>query len=488
MPNPLLDLLTLLFFGPIYFFLISLDRHVFRGGNPFLCKFIPRSIQECTPQRIFDMVMEGERRAQNGEQQQQQQHQLETSVLVSCDVVAGTKAEPNKPVLSATVTFRGGGNKKNETAAMTTTRKVFMKLPTERSWTLGFRVIMSCFQSHRECFFFNEVYPALKRAADKKKLLGQNTSKHFFTLHVSKVVIAAHSRSFDRAAIMTEYIDTQKKYICIPDSDGVTAAAVKTMLDAIVPMHALSWFSLNKSNNAGGADDDESLSVLISSNFRDRVGMAWMNSLVQLYQAQIPPTPVWHKFWSAVLRTMEHVPMTLSHGDFRSGNMLFSRAANISPPVIVADWEALSVTPALFDFTYAVTISLPPAIRKKEEKNLLEHYVASLHAALTRCSNNSGSSRPVVSEKEQLMKEAVKQVRILKVCIRVWSWAISCFGGIGDQQGNTAADMRVWRDRVEHVCEETLRDDETQLAADLGIEATAVREFYQEAKTILLKC
>lgn len=482
MANVLLDLFSFLFVFPVFLFLISVDRLLFaKRRNPFLTGLIPRTIAECTPQALFRMVVAGGANGNNAAAIAQLLQDVQPNpTLLSADIVAGTKAEPDKPVLSATLRLRNGGN-----TAHTTTR-VFLKLPTDRPWSIAFRAIMSTFQVHRECLFYNEIYPTLKRiAAAKSGNNGTPCSAFADRLRVPKVVFAGWSRAFDRAAVMTEYIDTERDYVCIPDSEGVNAAAIRAMIDAIVPLHALSW-DLREPEVAKLAD----------TYFRDKVGMAWMDALVKLYGPQIPASSTaWTTFWTAVVRSMSKSHMTISHGDFRSGNQLFPRGSTAAASsdsnkrVIITDWEAMCVSPFMFDFTYAITISLPPEIRRREEAALLEYYVASLHAALLSCCAGNNNKNNAVPDKAALLQEAQRQVRVLKVAIRVWSFLIYCFGGVGEQQRNTANDMAVWRERVEYVCHETLRDQEAQLAADLGIAPQDVRSFYEELKVPkILRC
>ncbi len=57
----------------------------------------------------------------------------------------------------------------------------------------------------------------------------------------------------------------------------------------------------------------------------------------------------------------------MSHGDLRPGNLLFapSKGRDPAPQVIFADWEAMAITPVMWDFLYCTTIGQSVALRRQ---------------------------------------------------------------------------------------------------------------------------
>lgn len=69
-------------------------------------------------------------------------------------------------------------------------------------------------------------------------------------------------------------------------------------------------------------------------------------------------------------------PFTLSHGDFRVDNLMF---AGENPAVV--DWQTIGPAPAASDVAYFLGASLPPALRRAHEDDLLRGYHAELRRA-----------------------------------------------------------------------------------------------------------
>lgn len=69
-------------------------------------------------------------------------------------------------------------------------------------------------------------------------------------------------------------------------------------------------------------------------------------------------------------------PLCLTHGDFRVDNMMFAGDA-----VTVVDWQTIHQAAAAADVAYFLGASLPPAIRRAHEDELLRGY----HEALREC-------------------------------------------------------------------------------------------------------
>ena len=71
-------------------------------------------------------------------------------------------------------------------------------------------------------------------------------------------------------------------------------------------------------------------------------------------------------------------PWAVTHGDYRTDNMLFD-AAGGTIPLAVVDWQTIQVGPALTDVAFLLGASLDPADRRAREHELVREY----HDALT---------------------------------------------------------------------------------------------------------
>jgi Ecdysteroid kinase-like family len=73
-------------------------------------------------------------------------------------------------------------------------------------------------------------------------------------------------------------------------------------------------------------------------------------------------------------------PITLQHGDYRTDNMLFD-ACGGRRPLVVVDFQTISVGSPLLDLGYLLGTSLEPEDRRLEEAALLERYADGLRRA-----------------------------------------------------------------------------------------------------------
>jgi hypothetical protein len=66
-------------------------------------------------------------------------------------------------------------------------------------------------------------------------------------------------------------------------------------------------------------------------------------------------------------------PATLVHMDYRPDNFLFA-VSDSAPPLVVVDWQTLSVGPAMNDLAYMIGGAFQPAERARVERDLVEDY------------------------------------------------------------------------------------------------------------------
>lgn len=74
----------------------------------------------------------------------------------------------------------------------------------------------------------------------------------------------------------------------------------------------------------------------------------------------------YHETWSG--------PLGFIHIDYRLDNMMFGGPY----PLAVVDWQSISIGCPVMDASYFMGTSLPPELRKREERGLLEHYIDTL--------------------------------------------------------------------------------------------------------------
>ncbi|MFM2077890.1 MAG: hypothetical protein RJA49_1780 [Actinomycetota bacterium] len=77
--------------------------------------------------------------------------------------------------------------------------------------------------------------------------------------------------------------------------------------------------------------------------------------------------------------TASDAPRTLLHMDFRPDNFLFGVAPD-APPLVVVDWQTVTVGPGTHDLAYMIGGSFEPEQRALVERGLVEQYCAQLAA------------------------------------------------------------------------------------------------------------
>lgn len=138
--------------------------------------------------------------------------------------------------------------------------------------------------------------------------------------------------------------------------------------------------------------------------------------------------------------------------------------------VVLTDWEALAVTPFLWDYTYATTLGMSPAARRDAHPALLALYLDELAAAL-RAAGDAAAA-------EALPPLAVCEsaVTALSLVIFYFGWVLGKMGGIGGPQGNSDADCTAWQERGAAILERTEGAAAPAVAAALGVDVRVVED------------
>lgn len=112
----------------------------------------------------------------------------------------------------------------------------------------------------------------------------------------------------------------------------------------------------------------ELIPVLLEAVF-DRLGPNLDDGIGDLLQRFAPLAGGWTQ--------LKNVPTTLVHGDFRPDNFMFGVAAG-APPMMVVDWQTLTLGLGVTDVGYLLAGALEPENRRAIEHDLLAEYIAQL--------------------------------------------------------------------------------------------------------------
>lgn len=230
------------------------------------------------------------------------------------------------------------------------------------------------------------------------------------------------------------------------------------MIRGIAPLHAAFW-----GTRAGAARGP-------SAFLQPQRGVSWIDGLVRLYLSSADP-PWFSRVWDGLCRWLAPLPVCVSHGDFRPGNCLFHNKVG---DVIITDWEALAVTPFLWDFTYATVVGMTPATRRLAHRELLEFYLSELDTALRRAGN------PAAADALPSIDVCESAITALSIVIFYFGWVLGKLGGIGGPQGNSDADCAAWQERGTTVLDRTSSPAQVKsVALALGVDSSVVLEMRQ---------
>ena len=152
------------------------------------------------------------------------------------------------------------------------------------------------------------------------------------------------------------------------------------VLDAIVPLHAAFWNSVDRPELAFAPHIDGDM---------QREGMSggcvvgW-DPCIERFGDVIPESirAARERYTSSAQelhRRMGRLPQTLIHGDLRLDNIMFAAAPG-HRPAMVLDWQGVIISAAVQDVAYLLTQNLTIENRRAHEDTLLAHYHARLVA------------------------------------------------------------------------------------------------------------
>jgi hypothetical protein len=450
--SKLRDVALLLSIVPFMAVIIALDRRFKLSWGWLFDASLPRTMEEllANPERILE-CMKRASSVPSG------------AVFVSFDAGSGSETEPgkDKSTVKGVIKFRV------DSVGGVVSRSVFIKIPTGRGVSAFFRAIAATFVPvQKEIGFYQRIVPALKRAAALAPLplSGEDVTcggsildagiEPSMPLNVPLCLYAGRNRWLDRTLLIFEEIDT-KELVPIPDWKGVTTNQLLSQLQNASVLHAMSWNTCNAAaeRNTLPAAAGAALPLAEAISFiTDRSGIKWLTGVMDLVQHKM--TPAERSIWNALIYVFDHsihkdVPMCLSHADCRPGNMLYRKGSeNAKLPLkrncVVTDWEACAVTPYLWDCAYAMVLGLPTEKRRVEQRTIVTAYLKMLsEQQRTQPATKGTSVRPIPS-----VDEAMSLLPWVYLLVQYYAWILDQIGGVGDEQGNSTSDMRVWRQRV----------------------------------------
>jgi hypothetical protein len=192
---------------------------------------------------------------------------------------------------------------------------------------------------------------------------------------------AAVDENDGRCVILLQDLTTARRG---RSTDACSPAEIERAIDAIAPLHARWW-----------QHPDVEL-----RRWLDPEGIMPLEATPPEFEAQwpvfleklsIPITDRVRQFgvWAAVeLRTvMQRLfyepPLTVIHHDFQADNLLFGRASD-SAPLVVIDWQMLVRGRGPVDLAYLLSGSMDPEDRRRHELDLVSRYAVQLEAAGVR--------------------------------------------------------------------------------------------------------
>ncbi len=87
--------------------------------------------------------------------------------------------------------------------------------------------------------------------------------------------------------------------------------------------------------------------------------------------------PRWVDALPGLLEHLASGPTTVAHGDYRADNIFFDADGS----VVLLDFQLIGAGRAAYDLAYFVTMSLAPEVASAHERDLVERWLAGLHAA-----------------------------------------------------------------------------------------------------------
>ncbi len=188
--------------------------------------------------------------------------------------------------------------------------------------------------------------------------------------------IAFDDESHDFALIMRDLPDhVTGDQLSFPNPKEAMLA-----MDAAATIHAAWWGDplldtldwLNGTKSVPPPLDLEALYTMFWPGFCERYGNRVTANIKSVGDAFLGHVGAWS--------SRSCGPRCLTHNDFRPDNMMFN-LNDPSQPIVIVDWQTVGVGCGAADIAYFTGTALDPAVRKSDERALIERYRHSLNAS-----------------------------------------------------------------------------------------------------------
>lgn len=161
---------------------------------------------------------------------------------------------------------------------------------------------------------------------------------------------------------------------------GADAALAARVVDALAAMHAGEWERAPDPHEPSLPGFEDPVSTVVAELYRS----CWLG-FVDAFGSLLPSAAlavgarIGEAMVEVMVTTTARAPRTLLHGDCRLGNMLFDdrdpAPADSGPgAVALLDWQAAARGPAMSDLATFLGQSLPVAVRRAHERDLVARW------------------------------------------------------------------------------------------------------------------
>ncbi len=152
-------------------------------------------------------------------------------------------------------------------------------------------------------------------------------------------------------------------------------------------------------------------------------------------------------------------------------------ASKLPPDAVVfTDWEAVAITPCMWDPLYCIVAGMSVAMRRAHGEALLKYYMDELELALRRSRGN-----PTMPSRDYLLKQS----KLMAVVRHWYGFALTEIGAVGANHGNSQEDTDEWTDRVREAVLDATNDAET-MEKDLAVNVSVIHTLRRDVTTRLV--
>lgn len=159
--------------------------------------------------------------------------------------------------------------------------------------------------------------------------------------------------------------------------EGMALADAERAIDELAAWHATWW-------GEAGAVADAGLAVPLSDPIYTAIlpmvfaeGWAKVTNGMNVSDAVLAAGPRWTEAMPRLLAELAEAPATLTHGDYRADNILFTNDDRVA----LIDFQLTGTGRGAYDLAYFITQSLDPEVAAVHEAGLVERWCAGLESS-----------------------------------------------------------------------------------------------------------